>query len=267
MIERFTELQAKHAEMVKVVEDQRQLISKLEKDLLSVNSLSTMYLRGEGEGQATPSTTEAGFAADAVRETSTLAKSSSSEGSQGAAESLLPIVSSQRERFRLRNQELEMENRQHQQQVTVLKEEADKLRSDNVKLYEKIRFLQSYKNNKASSGVDDTESRYSTQYEQRLDPFNSFSRKEKQRKYMNLSPFDKATLSMGRLVLANKIARMIAFLYVMILHMLVFLVLYKMAYTSACKRDSATECFAKFQEHMHHFHPGEKDDVGLLNHG
>ena len=49
MIERFTELQAKHAEMVKVFEDQRQLISKLEKDLLSVNSLSTMYLRGEGE--------------------------------------------------------------------------------------------------------------------------------------------------------------------------------------------------------------------------
>ena len=31
-----------------------------------------------------------------------------------------------------------------QQQVTLLQNEMDKLRSDNVKLYEKIRFLQSY---------------------------------------------------------------------------------------------------------------------------
>ncbi len=48
----------------------------------------------------------------------------------------------------------------------------------------------------SSSRHDETESRYSSQYEERLDPFNSFSRKERQRKYMNLSPFDKATLSM-----------------------------------------------------------------------
>ncbi|XP_038054736.1 protein CASP-like [Patiria miniata] len=247
--EHYSELQAQHTEVVRTSDEQRQLISKLEKDLLSVNTLSTMYVRGEGEGQATPSSTEAGFAAEAVRETVPLGKSVS-DNNQGAAESLLPIVSSQRERFRLRNQELEAENRQHQQQVNILKEETDKLRTDNIKLYEKIRFLQSYKKSKGSTGPDDTESRYSTQYEQRLDPFNSFSRKEKQRKYMNLSPFDKATLNMGRLVLSNKIARMIAFFYVIILHLLVFLVLYKMAYTSACKRDSAADCYHQFQEHM-----------------
>ena len=48
----------------------------------------------------------------------------------------------------------------------------------------------------SSGRQDDTESRYSSQYEERLDPFNTFNRKERQRKYMNLSPFDKATLSM-----------------------------------------------------------------------
>ncbi|XP_022109689.1 protein CASP-like isoform X2 [Acanthaster planci] len=253
----YSDLQAQHTELVHTSDEQKQLISKLERDLMSVNALSTMYIRGEGEGEATPSSTEAGFAAEAVRETVPLGKGLS-DSTHGAAESLLPIVSSQRERFRLRNQELEAENRQHQQQVNILKEETDKLRTDNIKLYEKIRFLQSYKNSKGSSGHDDTESRYSTQYEQRLDPFNSFSRKEKQRKYMNLSPFDKATLNMGRLILSNKIARMIAFMYVMILHILVFLVLYKMAYTSACKRDLAAECYHQFQEHMNHFHPGDK---------
>ena len=32
----------------------------------------------------------------------------------------------------------------HQQQVQLLTNEMDKLRSDNVKLYEKIKFLQAY---------------------------------------------------------------------------------------------------------------------------
>ena len=43
---------------------------------------------------------------------------------------------------------------------------------------------------------DDAESRYSSQYEERLDPFSSFSKKERQRKYMNLKPYDKITLGM-----------------------------------------------------------------------
>ena len=40
------------------------------------------------------------------------------------------------------------ENRQQQQQVQILRNEVDNLRSDNVKLYEKIRFLQSYPSSK-----------------------------------------------------------------------------------------------------------------------
>lgn len=47
----------------------------------------------------------------------------------------------------------------------------------------------------SSQKSDDAVSRYSSQYEARLDPFNSFSRKERQRRYMGLSPFDKATLN------------------------------------------------------------------------
>ena len=63
-----------------------------------------------------------------------------------------------------------------QQQVVLLQNEMDKLRSDNVKLYEKIKFLQTFPT-KGSSLNDDAENRYSTEYETRLDPFSSFSRK------------------------------------------------------------------------------------------
>ncbi|MGH0134330.1 UNVERIFIED_CONTAM: hypothetical protein FKN15_051732 [Acipenser sinensis] len=66
--------------------------------------------------------------------------------------------------------------------------------------------------------------RYSSQYEERLDPFASFSKRERQRRYLSLSPWDKATLSMGRVILSNKVARTIAFFYTILLHCLVFLV-------------------------------------------
>ena len=60
------------------------------------------------------------------------------------SDSLLPIISSQRERFRNRNLELESQNAHQQRQITILQNEVDSVRHDNVKLYEKIKFLQSY---------------------------------------------------------------------------------------------------------------------------
>lgn len=92
---------------------------------------------------------------------------------QGQMDSLLSIISSQRERFRSRNQELEavshtldclracvcvrvcvflmclvcvvlQESRSVQQTMQALQNELDSLRADNIKLYEKIKFLQSY---------------------------------------------------------------------------------------------------------------------------
>ncbi|ELT91707.1 hypothetical protein CAPTEDRAFT_219049 [Capitella teleta] len=252
-------LQEQYNEAFITITDQKQLIAQLEEDLRNVNALSSMF-RGEGEGEATSHSAE--FVADAVKD---VAIPPSHLGDapplKSAADSLLPIVQSQRERFRVRAQELEAESTLHQQQITFLQNEMDKLRSDNVKLYEKIKFLQSYPTKNTFS--DDTENRYSSQYEEKLDPFSSFSKKERQRKYMNLKPYDKITLSMGRFVMGNKIARTIVFFYTILLHLLVFLVLYKMAYTESCKRDLALECQNKFADHMAAVH-GEAlhhDDV------
>uniref|UniRef100_A0A2I3HXN6 Protein CASP n=1 Tax=Nomascus leucogenys TaxID=61853 RepID=A0A2I3HXN6_NOMLE len=174
---------------------------------------------------------------------------------EGQVDSLLSIISSQRERFRARNQELEAENRLAQHTLQALQSELDSLRADNIKLFEKIKFLQSYPGR--GSGSDDTELRYSSQYEERLDPFSSFSKRERQRKYLSLSPWDKATLSMGRLVLSNKMARTIGFFYTLFLHCLVFLVLYKLAWSESVERDCATFCAKKFADHLHKFHEND----------
>ena len=79
-----------------------------------------------------------------------------------------------------------------QQQLTCLQAEVKELSSDNVKLYEKIRFLQGYQSSagdtsrsrSAAIGMhnEGVETRYQNQYEQRLDPFRTFSNQERQRR-------------------------------------------------------------------------------------
>ncbi|XP_031558255.1 protein CASP-like [Actinia tenebrosa] len=244
---RYQDLNRQYKETAHTVSEQKELITQLECDLLSVNALPTAY-RGQGEGQASPPS-ETELVATAVQHT--MSPTSDESTDKSAVDSLLPIVASQRKRFKLRNMELEAQTRHQQQQISVLQNEVDSLRSDNVKLYEKIKFLESYPT-KGSSAKDDEAafSRYSSQYEQRLDPFAAFSQREKQQRYMGLSPHEKVTLNMGRFLLGNKMARTISFFYLLLLHLLVFLVLYKMAHTESCKRDTASECAKRFAEHM-----------------
>ncbi|XP_018104590.1 protein CASP isoform X3 [Xenopus laevis] len=250
---RSSELQVQITEAVTTMSEQKDLISKLEHDVSTIQSLSaTQRLDAEGADIETMEKIP-----EPIKEATALfygypANTASPALPEGQMDSLLSIISSQRERFRLRNQELEAENRMMHHTMRALQTELDNLRADNIKLYEKIKFLQSYPGRGSKS--DDTELRYSSQYEERLDPFTSFSRKERQRKYLSLSPWDKATLSMGKLVLSNKVARTIAFFYTLFLHCLVFLVLYKTAWSESVERDCAAYCAKKYSDHLHKFH-------------
>ncbi|XP_015450099.2 protein CASP isoform X1 [Pteropus alecto] len=249
---RCAELQVHVTEAVATVAEQRELIARLEQDLSTIQSIQ----RPDAEGAA-----EYGLEKipEPIKEATALFYGPSAPASgtlpEGQVDSLLSIISSQRERFRARNQELEAENRMAQHTIQALQGELDSLRADNIKLFEKIKFLQSYPGR--GGGSDDTELRYSSQYEERLDPFSSFSKRERQRKYLSLSPWDKATLSMGRLVLSNKMARTIGFFYTLFLHCLVFLVLYKLAWSETMERDCATFCAKKFADHLHKFHEND----------
>nr|KAF6489189.1 cut like homeobox 1 [Molossus molossus] len=215
---RCAELQVHVTEAMATVAEQRELIARLEQDLSTIQSIQ----RPDAEGAA-----EHGLEKipEPIKEATALFYGPSAPASgtlpEGQVDSLLSIISSQRERFRARNQELEAESHLAQHTIQALQSELDSLRADNIKLFEKIKFLQSYPGR--GGGSDDTELRYSSQYEERLDPFSSFSKRERQRKYLSLSPWDKATLSMGRLVLSNKMARTIGFFYTLFLHCLVFL--------------------------------------------
>uniref|UniRef100_A0A452DYX5 Protein CASP n=1 Tax=Capra hircus TaxID=9925 RepID=A0A452DYX5_CAPHI len=229
---RCAELQVHVTELTATAAEQRELIARLEQDLSTIQSIQ----RPDAEGAA-----ELGLEKipEPIKEATALFYGPSAPASslpEGQVDSLLSIISSQRERFRARNQELEGENRLAQHTIQALQTELDSLRADNIKLFEKIKFLQSYPGR--GGGSDDTELRYSTQYEERLDPFSSFSKR-------------------GRLVLSNKMARTIGFFYTLFLHLLVFLVLYKLAWSESMERDCATFCAKKFADHLHKFHEND----------
>ncbi|KJE94542.1 hypothetical protein CAOG_05174 [Capsaspora owczarzaki ATCC 30864] len=270
--EEFALLHQAQEDKSKLISGQLALIAQLESDLMnmssdttrdpsagnpvlqrsasSTNHVSLLLEATNGNGSA-PETPDASML---VGGPVGFAAASSSDASSAG---LLPIVAGQRDRFRQRNTELEVENRTLLQQMASLRADIDALRSDNVKMYEKVKFLQSYPTKASATGNDAIE-RYSTQYEEQLNPFREFHAQERQRKVQALNATERITLSMGRFIMSNKYARSFVFFYSIILHALVFLVLYKLSWSQACQDESAALCVDRFAVHMREEHHGQR---------
>jgi len=171
-----------------------------------------------------------------------------------SSESMLKIVQAQRDRFRQRIQELESDKQQLLNELLAEKSASEQLQKDNLGMYEKIRFLQSYRTKSTRQNVNSPsvhcleegfkdvplDTKYQQSYEQGLNPFHQFSQAERQRKYGELSLADKITLTTSRTLLSSKIGRSFLFFYVLALHLLVFVTLYYWAHTSTCTPNFAT---------------------------
>lgn len=252
--------------------EQKRLIVELEKDLLRVAEGNKSIMSGVSSDY-TQASSSAHLTTDShanllneLNSTTTIDSASIQQASPDM--SLFNIVSNQRERFRVRVQELEGENMSAKQQIIFLTNEIDRLRSDNVKLYEKIKFLQSFSGsrNKEYETIELDESaaahstgsnvlnKYTSEYEKRLDPFSKFNYQEKQKRYTNLKLHDKFTLQFGKFILSNKLSRLIFAAYFVIIHLLIFLSLYNVAHRGATLRDFSAECANSYRDHMQHVH-------------
>nr|CDS28288.1 cut homeobox 1b [Hymenolepis microstoma] len=157
------------------------------------------------------------------------------ENAAAEESSILSIVQNQRDRLRQQNRELEENLLAMRQQVVAIQTQLEALRQDNVQLYEKIRFVQSYNSspNAGQNCAQENEvlARYSNAYEARLNPFKQFGHLERQKRYQALQAHEKIMHSLGRMIVHNRGVRLATFAYVLIMHLLVFLVLYKMVTT------------------------------------
>ncbi|KAG5648583.1 hypothetical protein DXG03_003194 [Asterophora parasitica] len=257
------------------LDKQKTLNEKLENDLLSMN-------KHRPNGDVTPSDSGldvlAGF--ELGSPSSGKLKPSDSSGTRGGAipftssadTSILPIVTSQRDRFRARNAELEDELRKQFQIISELRTEIKSLQSDNLKLYEKVRYMQSYREEAGARPVtsqldplpvpsgsgsgygrgDDGMSKYQTRYEEAMNPFEAFrgrvsrgllrvcmcrclrwdAEQEATRAYANLNPVERGVLALTRSILGNRRARTFFIIYALALHILVLYSTYECSGTS-----------------------------------
>lgn len=113
--------------------------------------------------------------------------------------SVATIVMAQRDRLRARCDALEAERDSFKRELQVQVEAAESMKTDNTKLYEKVRYLQSFNgggyskgrsggflrggSSRAGSERDLDLEALEQRYEASVDPFRQFSRAERQRKF------------------------------------------------------------------------------------
>nr|CAG4713770.1 unnamed protein product [Naegleria fowleri] len=173
---------------------------------------------------------------DQLMKSSTL-PSNTEEVSISEPQSLISILTEQRNRFRDKYNTLEEENLKLKQHIEHLENEQSKLRKENLKLYEKTKYLQFYNQNALSStnkpsssqDYEPIQNKYEQLYEQELDPFKRFHRKEREERLNNMTAAEKVIYRCSSLMLSHKLGRMFLFFYLLALHTLVFFTLSKLS--------------------------------------
>ena len=224
-------------EKVELISKQSQLILKLESDLVSSSN----------QGVLIPSNTSKEEDLNELLSGGLLKKSLSTHS--GNNKDLIPILTSQRDRYRSKNDELQEEIRQHNSHIYRLETECNNLKTDNVKLYEKLRYIESFSGKRNSNShfqsismpISNSSNSYNSNsygqdshlldkyeplYEHTLDPFKRFHKQEEARSIRSMNPPDRFALSLTRIVISNRTARWIFISYLFGLHLLVFVTMY-----------------------------------------
>lgn len=185
LVSQLTEAEADSARL-------KTLNERLEDDLLQINRGATNVSGGseQGDSGTGKGTITPGIGGLAGLDLGTRSSAHESGKATPTDNSILPIVTSQRDRFRQRNAELEEELRKQFEGVSDLRAEIKSLQADNLKLYEKVRYMQSYREPSANasagpsnssglagvmrSGRDEEMGRYKDKYEESMNPFEAF---------------------------------------------------------------------------------------------
>ncbi|KAI0645643.1 CASP C terminal-domain-containing protein [Trametes meyenii] len=237
-----SQLSATEAEL----EKQRALNDKLETDLLQMDHRnSDGGVNGASGSTANGTSTPVDVLAELGKKTSdSPARNTPIPFAPSADTSILPIVTAQRDRFRQRNAELEEELRKQFNIISELRAEVKSLQADNLKLYEKVRYMQSYREDSAtrpstldplpstSAGRPDDMSKYRARYEEAMNPFQAFRGREATRAYESLNVLERGVLVLTRAILGNRRTRTAFIFYAISLHLLTVFTLYECATSS-----------------------------------
>eukprot|EP00802_Teleaulax_amphioxeia_P005620 Tamp_05624.p1 GENE.Tamp_05624~~Tamp_05624.p1 ORF type:complete len:778 (-),score=319.41 Tamp_05624:587-2869(-) len=242
-------LQEQLAELQRKSLEQGSLIAKLEESLYQKDSggkdargFSAVHLAGLLETEDEQPQPDSG-----AEEFSPLTPSRrAGNAQQEAPNSLVSAVAEQRDRFRAANTALEAENSALKKREAALDLETRTLRADNVKMYEKIKFLETYRPSSHShahtvdfeASIDSlpNAAKYKAIYEDSINPFTVFTQKQKALRKDKMDLPERIMLEVSQTFLGNKTARKFLFFYMLVMHVLVFVTLYRFTHNTGCRR-------------------------------
>ena len=188
--------------------------------------------------------------------------------------SLLRIVSGQRDRLRVRVEQLERELTDRQSALVEARSAKQQLQDDNVALYEKLQYVKSFEQQQQTSratgrgtsqlsstsaallashilppdtlsagggGGGSSERRYAKLYAESLNPFSAWKSGQLLANERSLPPSERVTLTCARLLFSRRAARSFAFFYALLLHLLVFAVLWTHTVSDHCVQQPILE--------------------------
>ncbi|KAK9240315.1 CASP C terminal-domain-containing protein [Lipomyces kononenkoae] len=262
----FTNLESNLKSTTVALEQSRGLNRKLEDDLTAVHETSvgnagTMSIasyapsRRSGRGTDTASlfggSLRSGLTAMVAPNEETSSQTGSGVLTPGGIRSLdqhvadltiLPIITQQRDRFRARNAELEQELRAEYARITELRTQIETLQKDNVALYEKTRYLSTYRGGNAAAvnaGVSgDVSSSYRREYEEQISPFAQFRGREQERALSRMGPLERIIYGLTRVVLVNKTSRNLFFVYIIGLHLFLMGTIWYLAFREVGRHEN-----------------------------
>ncbi|KAJ2380751.1 hypothetical protein GGI23_007733 [Coemansia sp. RSA 2559] len=147
--------------------------------------------------------------------------------------------------------ELEDELRMQGLQANDMRRQVDQCKQDNLRLYEEVKYLRSYKSTNTILGSDtavvgmpskfssqqqqqgrvdmDTgvAAKYKGMYEESLNPFNAFHRRETTRRIRSMNLLDRLMYIVANFVVGDRRARIGLVVYIGMLHLLVMVTLYR----------------------------------------
>lgn len=166
---------------------------------------------------------------------------------------MVQLVSQQRDRVRKEVERLAEEARALKEALRQQQATCRKLQADNLELYEQLRFVKAtlYKEGAQASAPgggsgaqgsiaqasqleaghnslaeEATEARYRAVYEEQMNPFAAFKRKERLQRYAELNVAERLMLTFSSFFLQHKHARLFLFGYMVCLHLLIWASVY-----------------------------------------
>jgi homeobox protein cut-like len=234
MQERLEILQQTLTDTEKAKSECEQLVQSLENDLQQAISQATPTISSKKSNQLVmPSVIESSDTLQHILDPSSVpsqlpppqsnfssSKLSSTSEKADDDHSVATIVMAQRDRLRARCEALEAERDSFKRELQRQVQSSESLKSDNEKLYEKVRYLQNYSKGSItgtaghqsgtggihhrSSGLADRDldlEALEQRYEASVDPFKQFSKSERQRKLNEMSPMERAVFVVAKTVL------------------------------------------------------------------